>query len=42
MGSFSSKPKPCDSTIEMDKLECMKSFYELEECKYQSNYSNDN
>ena len=41
MGSCSSKPKPCDSTIVIDKLECMKSFYELEECTYQTNYSND-
>lgn len=41
MGSFSSVLKSCDSTIVIEKLECMKSFYELEECQYQSNYSND-
>ena len=40
-GFFSSTLKSCDSTIVIDKLECMKSFYELEECPYQSNYSND-
>ena len=40
-GFFSSTLKSCDSTIVIEKLECMKSFYELEECTYQSNYSDD-
>lgn len=41
MGSFSSTYESCDSTIVIDKLECMKSFYQFEECTYLSNYSDD-